>query len=291
MVTARAHAKINLALSVGAPPRPGEPDAGLHPIASLVAAIDLADDLELEPGEPAWSCRWADDAPRRDPIDWDHTNDLAARALRRLAAHAGRTLDARIALTKRIPVGGGLGGGSADAAACLRAANTAFDLGLGPEELAEIAAPLGSDIPFFLDNRETPRPALVTRFGERVERVTIPAAPLLLIIPPFGCSTPQVYRAFDDAPLPLDQTRVAALLKGPTIDPASLFNDLAGPARRVQPRLAQLRAALAPLVNAPLHLSGSGSTMFIITHDAHRLARGLERDLPGPVYLPATTLE
>jgi 4-diphosphocytidyl-2-C-methyl-D-erythritol kinase len=291
MATARAHAKINLALSVGAPPRPGEPDAGLHPIASLVAAIDLNDDLELEPGEPAWSCRWADDAPRRAPIDWDHTADLAARALRRLAAHIGRTLDARIAITKRIPVGGGLGGGSADAAACLRAANAAFDLGLAPEELAEIAAPLGSDIPFFLDDREPPRPALVTRFGDRVERVAVPAAPLLLIIPPFGCSTPEVYRAFDNAPLPLDQARVAALLDRPAIDPAALFNDLAGPARRVQPRLAQLRAALAPIVHAPLHLSGSGSTMFVITRDAPRLARELALAVPGPAYLPATTLE
>jgi 4-diphosphocytidyl-2-C-methyl-D-erythritol kinase len=305
--TVRAHAKVNLALSVGVPIAPGEPNAGLHPIASLMAALDLCDEVTVEPAESdSWLCGWTEDAPRRSVISWTSEQDLAMRALRRLERVTGRGLPARVSVRKRIPAGGGLGGGSSDAAACLRAANLAFELGLSSAELSEIGASIGSDVPFFLDHDPDhdgrddaraglpPRPALVTGVGERIERVRFEATPLLLVLPPFGCDTAEVYRAFDDGPLTLDEARVAALAAAGRTDGSGLFNDLTAAARRHEPRVADLMRRLDEALRAfgapGVHLSGSGSSVFIVTPEPGALGEALRRALPGASYTPARTL-
>lgn len=271
-----AHAKLNLALSVGAPEGP----KGYHPIASWLVAIDLKDDVELRPlpeGTPSrHEVSWAPGAPRPGAIDWPIEKDLGVRAHRLLERRAGRELPLAMSVRKRIPAGGGLGGGSADAAAVLLGVNMLFELGLSMEELAGLSAELGSDVAFFVDEMP-PRPALVTGLGETVDR--LPPIPgggaALLIVPPFGCPTGPVYGAFDrglasrSGSAKANAHRVRGLIAvaalGGGIDGRELFNDLEGPACEVEPRLGEalreLRAAMGE--SAPVLLTGSGSTMFI----------------------------
>ena len=270
--TIAAYAKLNLALAVGPP----QPPRGFHPIASWIVAIDLHDTLTLErlpEGEASrFEIRWAADAPKPTPIDWPVAKDLAARAHALLQERTKRVLPIALTLDKRIPVGGGLGGGSSDAASTLVGVNEMFDLGIARAELAILSAGLGSDIAFFIDDGSVARPALVLGLGDRIERLApVPVAEVLLIIPPFGCPTGPVYGAFDRGPMAdADEKRVRKIIaearRSGGIPSGSLFNDLAAPACEVEPRLREtlgvLRAAVGP--RTPIHVTGSGSTMFCL---------------------------
>ena len=282
-VRLRAHAKINLALSLAGPEPAGVPRAGWHRISTWMHAIELADDVLVEPlGESSrasgdvvstWSAGWAPDAARPGLIDWPVERDLGWRALRAVEAHTGRTLPTRLVLTKRIPTGAGLGGGSADAGATLLAVDRAWGLGLGVEVLRTLGATLGSDVPFFVDEAcaksGAPRPAVVGGFGEAIERTPRASGDVVLMVPAFGCATGSVYRAFDDAVEAgragkLDAARVVALAGRDTVDTSSLWNDLAAPACAVRPELAVLRQRASELLDRPVHITGSGSAMFVI---------------------------
>jgi 4-diphosphocytidyl-2-C-methyl-D-erythritol kinase len=279
-----AHAKLNLALTVG-PPLPAGPRAGHHPIASWMIPIGLADRVTLTPlppGSPARVRVVRDDGA---PVDWPVETDLASRAHRALEQVSG-PLPVEILVEKSIPAGGGLGGGSSDGAAVLRGLVRLFGLPIDHDRLVSIAHDLGSDLPFFLDpaRREPgvpPRPALVTGLGEQIER--LPArpigGPILLIAPPFACPTGEVYRAFDAAPRPFRPEAVERLARGQEFDPAALFNDLAPAARKVRPGLGMVRDALALGLGRPVHVSGSGSTLFCFD-DRDELARTLA---PGSI--------
>jgi len=206
-----------------------------------------------------------------------------------LARHTGQELHAEMTLVKRIPVGGGLGGGSSDAAAALNAANAVFDLGLEPEELASIGHQIGSDIPFFLDNTTPPRSALVTDFGRAMRRCAPVNVSMLLIIPNFGCATPEVYREYDQSALTLDESRVAQMALSGEASGESLFNDLALPAQRAEPRLRELIDRLKRLTREPIHVSGSGSTLFLMTDSPEALVGELEPHLLGARCLAANS--
>jgi 4-diphosphocytidyl-2-C-methyl-D-erythritol kinase len=289
----RAHAKINLALAV-APPEPvGGPKAGWHRIASWFACVNLFDDLYLHRAEhTTLERRWHEDAVGPSPLDWPAESDLCLKALRALEARAGRPLPTRIALDKKIPVGGGMGGGSSDAAAVLVGCNRLHDLGLSAAELRDLSRPLGSDIAFFIDDQPGPaapaRPAIVEGFGDRLRRVEPAPAEVVLFFPRFGCPTREVYRAFDAlSPGPLRDAEVAALharaAREGKVDSAALFNDLARAAEAVAPALAQIRRALSSAANCPVHVTGSGSTLFAIADDAgdaQRIVRACGRAEP-----------
>lgn len=261
----RALAKLNLSLAVG-PAIEGGARKGFHPIASLFATIDLADEVEVIEGGRGFDLAWADDAPRPTPIDWAAERDLAMRALAALESRAGRGLGVGLRVRKRIPVGGGLGGGSSDAAAALVAVSEACGLGLSRVELREIGATLGSDVAFFVDDAEPARAAVVTGLGDVIERVTIPFASELspvLIVPAFGCPTGEVYRAFDRAPTRgVDEARVRRA------DPEDLFNDLLAAAELVRPELAAVRAKAGVACGRKVHLTGSGSGLFLLVPNA-----------------------
>lgn len=285
-MTLRAYAKINLALAVGPP----EPPRGYHPIASWFTCIGLHDELRLErveDRERAWTIAWAADAPRRSAIDWPIEKDLTVRAHRLLEQAAGRALRVRGTLSKRTPVGAGLGGGSADAAAAFVGINELFGLGFSRDALRGLSASLGSDIAFFIDDEEgtgAARPAMVTGFGERIERLLRAPGWVALVFPPFGCATGPVYRAFDSegevagGPGPLREGAVRELTRGDggSLKDAPLFNDLAAAACAVEPRLGEMLARLRGGLDGPVHVTGSGSTMFAPARDqadAERLAQ------------------
>jgi 4-diphosphocytidyl-2-C-methyl-D-erythritol kinase len=299
VVERRAHAKLNLALSVGTL----DPGTHLHPVASWMACIDLHDTLRVTrstTGRSSISIVWAGDAPRVTPIDWAPERDLAARAHRALEARVGRELPVEIHLEKRIPVGGGLGGGSSDAASALFAIQDLFELGRTDEELSEVAYALGSDVPFFLDRLS--RPGIVSGYGERVRRTAAVALDGILIIPAFACGTAAIFRAFDalaarderGARRDADLARVEVLAASAVPDPNSFFNDLEMSAIQAEPRLAQSLAAARSVSGFPVHLTGSGSTMFVACPSGQESVSGTRLDeelsrlrsvLPGHVVV------
>ncbi len=271
----RAYAKVNLALAVARANEPPPAGDGLHPIASWFCAIDLCDELTVTRLEPDRASRyaimWHDEAPRRSPIDWSVSKDLAVRAHAALEAAVGRRLPVQLKLEKRIPVGAGLAGGSSDAAAMLRAVCDVYDLGLSDDRLRAIGATVGSDTAFFLDDADVPapRPAFVSGVGDRVERTADiagaggDAATLLLVLPGFGCATPGVYRAFDElGPGEFRAERVRELAERGLLDSPELFNDLARPAEIFEPRLGVLRGELEEALGATVHVTGSGAGLF-----------------------------
>jgi len=217
-VTLAAEAKLTLSLRVV-----GVRDDGYHLIDAEMVSLDLADTLTFAPGDGLEVVAAATglEVPAGD-------DNLVRRAL----TLVGRT--ARVRLEKRIPAGGGLGGGSADAAAVLRWAGV---------DDPDLAALLGADVPFCLRGGR----ARVTGIGERLDPLPARPAPYTLVVPPFGCATPAVYRAWDE-------------MGGPTAEGP---NDLEPAALRVEPRLAAWRDRLGEATGATPVLAGSGSTWFV----------------------------
>ncbi|MDZ4754956.1 MAG: 4-(cytidine 5'-diphospho)-2-C-methyl-D-erythritol kinase [Phycisphaerae bacterium] len=267
-VLARAPAKLNLALSVG-PPSVDR----MHPICSWMVTVDLHDDLLLtrlpEESLSRYAIVWHPDAKRRSDIDWSITQDLAVRAHLALERRCGRLLPVQMKLAKRIPVGGGLGGGSSDGAAMLHALNHLFELGCSDDELAEIASELGSDVAFLVHGGS----AIVEGLGERVERHALPPElHAVLAFPETACPTREVYGAFDRMTVGarVDSARVRALAEfraTSRIPPHACFNDLAPPALTIAPTLADDLEELSALAERPAHVSGSGSTLFVLCDD------------------------
>ncbi|MFM7051537.1 MAG: 4-(cytidine 5'-diphospho)-2-C-methyl-D-erythritol kinase [Planctomycetota bacterium] len=287
--TASAHApaKVNLALSVGAPRADG-----MHEIASWMVTTAFGDDLmlrRLPAGTPSrYAIQWAADARRRTEIDWSVAKDLAVRAHLALETALGRTLPVQMLLEKRIPVGGGLGGGSSNAAAMLRALDALFDLRLRREYLEEVARTLGSDVPFLVRGGS----AIVEGLGERLSDATIHETHLVLVFPEAQCPTGRVYRVFDEVrrDARVDAARVRALAGArPAAD--TPFNDLADAACTVAPILDELRGQIERLVRQPVHVSGSGSTLFLVAYDpfhAEALAGSVEMKLGLPAVSTVT---
>jgi 4-diphosphocytidyl-2-C-methyl-D-erythritol kinase len=217
-----AYAKINLALHV----RAREAD-GYHRIETLFA---LCEDGDVVTAEPADRLGLTVTGPFAAALAGEEDN-LVLRAARAAGATATITLD------KRLPVEAGLGGGSADAAAVLRWA--------GHTDLVS-AARLGADVAFCLVGGR----ARVTGIGEIVEPLPPQRRPYTLVIPPLSCSTPAVYRAWDD-------------LGGPTGDGP---NDLLPAALVVEPTLARWRDRIREACGTDPVLAGSGATWFLAGH-------------------------
>lgn len=296
-VSLRARAKINLCLSVSPPLAAGTTDeegrtrGGWHRICSWFAPIELADDVTITRLSPGASSRfevvWA---PTKQggasaPIDWPLEKDLGVRAHALLQQHMGRDLPVSLRVVKHIPAGGGLGGGSADAAAVLLGLRALFAPNIAIHTLVELSKSLGSDVAFFLDEAcgaeidAPPRPAIVSNFGDQIERVGRPVTGLglVLIVPGFGCPTPAVYGAFDrlqDGRGSLREGAVRALVSRTDMRVGDdLFNDLEAPACAVAPELAALLGRLRGRSDLPrAHVTGSGSTLFCLSDEPEAVA-------------------
>ena len=254
-VVAYAPAKLNLALAVGA-----IQGNGLHPIASRMVSVDLYDDLELRVlptgSLSRFATLWHDDALRTSTIDWAFGSDLTAQAHRAVEETVGRTLPIQSTLRKRIPVGGGLGGGSSDAAAMLHGLNTLFDLALSLDELADLGATLGADVPFLVRGGH----AFVEGTGEQCSPLPLDDnLNFVLVFPEVACPTRLIFSAFDNQPMTVFEDERAK---------TESFNDLAAPAYASFPDLKRDKDALETLVQTPVLLSGSGSTLFLECDEA-----------------------
>ena len=261
----------------------------MHPIASWMVTVSLHDELFLEELQAdslsLYAIIWHKDARRKSEIDWSITKDLAVRAHLAVEAHVGRKLPIKMRLEKRIPVGGGLGGGSSNAAAMLRALNELFNLKLSREILRDIAARLGSDVPFLIDGGS----AIVTGLGEQLEPAPLPdKLHALLIFPDAACPTGAVYQTLDQLRPhgAVETDRVRALSAMQIIEHDAPFNDLAYPACEVAPKLRGELEELAELTQRAAHVSGSGSTLFVLVDsalEAEILAAAIEKRMGLPV--------
>jgi len=274
-----APAKINLALSV----LRKRPD-GYHDIDTLFQAIDLCDEVEVELAGPGVSLEVegsADLGPEEQ--------NLAHRAAASFLAAAGSDAGVRVRLTKRIPVGAGLGGGSSDGAAVLRCL-AALVGGVGADKLRKIGSDLGSDVPFFLGASPMARGR---GRGELLQALEpLPVADLVVVSPPVHVSTADAYRALargvEDA-----ATKRELVMPVWTDAPEVAVNDFQPVVARAHPEITRalegLRAAGARLAL----MSGSGSSCFGLFEDrvgAEAAAARLQEETGWPC-LAARTLE
>lgn len=293
-----APAKINLHLRVGLPAVDG-----FHPLLTWMCTVSLFDTLdfaEVEPesaesSEVLLSC---DDAG----LACDGTN-LIVRAGKLLAdairgrgpvtiitreggdafgreglsprGNEGSALSRRlrsvgVALQKRIPTGAGLGGGSSDGATALSGLNRMWGANFSADQLAELAGKCGSDLPFFFYGSSS----ICTGRGQYVKPTPLPAARwAVLVMPKISLPTPAVYRMFDkmrlgDSGAPADRPdwQAWSRLQAKALLPC-LVNDLEAPAFALCPELGMLRAAIESLLQRPVRMSGSGSSLFTLFDD------------------------
>jgi 4-diphosphocytidyl-2-C-methyl-D-erythritol kinase len=245
-----AAAKVNLALEVL-----GRRDDGYHEVVTVLQAVDLSDRLLLEDADALELRTSASDVPTDG-------NNLALKAAQRLGEAAGSSRGARITLDKRIPVAAGLGGGSADAAAVLMGLNRLWALRWPVARLVEVAARLGTDVPFFLRGGA----ALGTGRGEQLTPLPSCGLALVLVNPRVAASTAEIYSGVVPA-MYSDGGRargmVAALRsRQPCRVAASLGNTLERVATTRYPDVEQMEAALLAAGALGAAMSGSGLTVF-----------------------------
>jgi 4-diphosphocytidyl-2-C-methyl-D-erythritol kinase len=268
-VRREANAKINVFLRVLR-----AREDGYHDIESLVVPVSLADRITARPAdELRVTMKGVDDLPRTIPGGGLNLALVAALALAEECEHVG---GAEVEIEKRIPVAAGLGGGSSDAAATLRALNELWGSGLDMEALADIAARVGSDVPAMLVGDSV----LVHGRGDVIDPATVDRLWWVLRSFDFGVRSPDAYRWWDEDrassgadPAPL----IVAATKGDpeTLGPL-LFNDLERPVFERHPELAGAKAALLQAGALGAVMSGSGSSVVGLARDeAH--ARSLAK--------------
>ncbi|MFI9823013.1 4-(cytidine 5'-diphospho)-2-C-methyl-D-erythritol kinase [Streptomyces sp. NPDC052013] len=263
-VTVRVPAKVNVQLAVGA----ARPD-GFHDLANVFLAVGLYDEVTVtEADELRVTCA----GPDADQVPLDRTN-LAARAALALAERHGRTPGVHIHIAKDIPVAGGMAGGSADGAGALLACDALWGTGASREELLDICAELGSDVPFSLVGGA----ALGTGRGERLTELEVGGTfHWVFAMASRGLSTPAVFREFDrlgeglEIPEPVaSRELIDALAKG-DVDAlaAAVSNDLQPAALSLFPELADTLAAGRAAGALASLVSGSGPTTAFLARDA-----------------------
>jgi len=273
-----APAKLNLTLEVL-----GRRNDGFHEIRSVIQAISHYDVVEAEP---------ARDTGLVCPEGPSPDENLAPLAATGLRTALGLSEGASLRLYKRIPAGAGLGGGSSDAAAVLRLLSRLWRTRLAPSKLRQLAASLGSDVPFFLSGGA----ALASGRGERIERLpALRSGHVVLVVPPWQMpgKTARVFSAVTTSDYSDGQVSLALAghLKGRhRLECCQAVNNLTPAARRVFPALADLEARLESLTGAHFRLCGAGPSLFHMAasgREAARVAR-LAGQVEMSVYVART---
>lgn len=283
-VSELAPAKLNLGLRIS-----GRRDDGYHEIDSLFVPLDLSDsvrvaltqgtglEIDFQLVDSAGSAR-AVSAPG------DATN-LAAEAARRFLEASDWQGCARVELEKSIPVAAGLGGGSSDAAAVLRALERLLPGRLPSGEVQRLALRLGADVPYFLD----PRPARVTGIGEEVEPLRgLPRFWVVLVNPGVALPTAEVYAAWDALGTTLTPTEAGSTMRALAgLNPDSeefvsrlnevLINDLEPAAVRLCPVIGRLKSQLDECGARATAMSGSGATVYGVFSDERSAVQAFEK--------------
>jgi 4-diphosphocytidyl-2-C-methyl-D-erythritol kinase len=253
-VTVRAHAKINLDLRVL-----GTRPDGFHELRTVFQALDLHDTIECIPrmGPFAIECETAGVPLDRSNLVW-----RAAEVLWRSLRRDGTVRDVLVRVHKRIPLQGGLGGGSTDAAATLLALAHAWRLPLKPNQFVDVASTLGADVPFFLSGGT----ALGLGKGDEIYPLAdLPRHWVVLLVPGFGVASVDAYGWYDAERDPArgPMVREAQYVPGPWPSRAAqMINDLEAPIARHHPEIEQMKTALRRAGALAAAMSGSGSTVF-----------------------------
>tara|TARA_R110001599_G_scaffold153651_20_gene339086 strand:+ start:10984 stop:11844 length:861 start_codon:yes stop_codon:yes gene_type:complete len=250
-----APAKLNHFLHVT-----GQRDDGYHSLQTVFQFIDLQDEL-------VFTAR-GDGQIRllNAPAGLQGDDNLILRAARLIQRMSGAPIGADIHLTKRIPVGGGLGGGSSNAATTLVALNRLWNLGFPLDELAGYGAMLGADVPVFVRGRA----AWGEGIGDRLTPMGLPEQPVVLVIPPVSVSTASI---FNDPELPRDHARV----EWDDFWAGRCGNDCEAVVCRRHPEVAEALAALR--THGPARLSGTGAAVFLPC-DSQAAAQAVLDQLP-----------
>jgi 4-diphosphocytidyl-2-C-methyl-D-erythritol kinase len=295
-----APAKLNLYLEVL-----GKRSDGFHELETLLVPVRIYDELRWTSEAPARGgdgCSLSIDqqfSPAHAQPSLDEQDNLVLRAGRLLAERTGVQAHGHFHLTKRIPLQAGMGGGSSDAAATLLLANECWEVGLSNAELGELAAELGSDVPYFLNAG----PAICRGRGERIEPLGgVPHLHFVLVKPAFGLSTPRVFAELGESYLPTVtraeesasrlEKLIGALNRGAVGTACGwMTNRLEAAAARLAPEIPRINAALAQAGCWGQVMTGSGSTLVGIARSAtqaRRIARSLSTQQLGTVLATAS---
>ena len=254
-----AYAKINLTLDVL-----GKREDGYHDIKSVMQAISIRDDVEIDIGTgKTWSLLCSDET-----IPTDETN-LAWKAAKVFFEALKKDPDGiEIRITKRIPQQAGLAGGSADAAAVLRALNRHYEYPLSVMALAELGAEIGSDVPFCV----VCGTAMVEGRGERLRRLPdLPDCFFVVCQPDFSCSTPELFQKLDEKEIPKHpdhQAMESALLSGDLLKVGQNIHNVFDPlVTEEHLELNYIKSIFASYGAVAHQLTGSGSAVFAIVSE------------------------
>jgi 4-diphosphocytidyl-2-C-methyl-D-erythritol kinase len=266
VLVTRAFAKINLGLEIL-----GKRSDGFHEIVSVTQLISLADTVSVSAAD-------ALTAEIEPPLP-DGAENIAARAVRALAASVKRVPAARVRIAKQIPVAAGLGGGSSDAAATLRLLDRLWHGRHGPGKLARIGASLGSDVPLFLGGGTS----LIQGRGERVER--LPSPPrfwVVLVCPALAPAekTKSLYQALTPSDFGTGETTRAladAIRRHVSIVDVRLVNSFDAAAAQIYPDFVELRARVSQALGRPAQLTGAGPSLFGTFASAAEARRAADR--------------
>ena len=263
-LTRKSGCKINLLLNIL-----GKRPDGFHELETVLQPVPLSDELSF--ARSGTGIQLTCNVPEL-PTD---ANNLVHRAAEAFLQTAVIREGVKLHLEKKIPIAAGLGGGSGNAAATLLGLNELFGAPLSDGQLHRLAAALGSDVPFFLQDK----PAIATGRGERVTPLepfhALRGASILLIHPGFGISTAWAYQQLSRFPASLNGTpgraeKLLALLQTPDLRAAgsAFYNSLEAPALHKYPLLALFQEFLRDEGAAAVLMSGSGSTTFALTESS-----------------------
>ena len=266
IVSEKAPAKINLYLRVV-----GQRPDSYHLLDSVLVPVSLYDELALELRTS--TARAVTIRCDRPEIPSDHRN-LAARAAREFLDEFGIAGEISIELRKRIPAGAGLGGGSSDAAAVLRALAALFRID-DRDRLLKLAVGIGADVPFFID----PRPARIAGIGEQILPLeNLRRIDLVIATPPVEVATAAIFRALTRAQWSgiLDDDRGLRDLCAGELTQALLVNDLEAVAAAQHPEIPKLKAILQDSGACAVAMSGSGGAVFGVFRNAAEAQQGAD---------------